>query len=96
MCSKKNNKLACHAPEEGHGGAAEEGAVGNVVLVGQVLGGLDGRGHPLHGEEGGQVGRVRGDDDEGEEPPDPAHNPGRGRLRIEVRTLERGEKEKNE
>ena len=39
------------------------------------------RGHPLHGEEGGQVGRVGGDDDEGEEPPDPTHNTGGGRLR---------------
>ena len=39
-------------------------------LLGEILSILDGRGHPLHCEEGGQVGGVGGDDDQGEEPPD--------------------------
>ena len=39
-------------------------------LLGQVIGILDRSGHPLHREEGGQVGGVGGDDDQGEEPPD--------------------------
>ena len=39
-------------------------------LLGEILSILDGRGHPLHREEGGQVGGVGGDDDQGEEPPD--------------------------
>ena len=39
-------------------------------LLGQIFSVLDGCGHPLHREEGGQVGGVGGDDDQGEEPPD--------------------------
>ena len=59
----------------------------NVRLFREVIGLLDGRGHPLHGEEGGQVGGVGGDQDQGEEPPDAAHDPGGGRPRVEVRPL---------
>ena len=31
------------------------------------------RRHPLHGEKGCKVGRVGGDDDQSEKPPDAAH-----------------------
>ena len=61
-------------PEELLGGARVQRPVGDLRLLGQVLGALDGRHHPLHREEGRQVGRVGGDDDEGEEPPHPAHD----------------------
>lgn len=56
-------------PEELLGGAGIQGAVCDVRLLGQILGALYGGNHPLHGEEGSQVSRVGGDDDEGEEPP---------------------------
>ena len=78
-----------HVPEEGHGGSADERAVGDVVLVGEVLGGLDGGGHALDGEEGGQVGRVRGDEDGREEPPDAGHDARRSRLWVQVGTARR-------
>lgn len=55
--------------EEGHGGSSMDRAVLNVGLVRQVIGGLDGRFHPLDGEKCCQVGRVRGDNDERERPP---------------------------
>ena len=44
-----------HAPEEGHGGPADERAVRDLALDGEVLGGVDGRGHALDGEEGGLI-----------------------------------------
>lgn len=56
--------------EEGHGGAGMDGAVLNVGLVCQVISRLYGHLHTLHGEEGSQVGRVGGDDDQGEGPPE--------------------------
>lgn len=46
-----------------------DGAVLDGCLVSQVIHGFDGDIHPLHGEEGCQVGRVGGDDDQGEGPP---------------------------
>lgn len=55
--------------EEGHGGASVDGPVLDVGLVGQVVWRLDGDLHPLHCQEGCQVGCVGGDDDEGEGPP---------------------------
>lgn len=55
--------------EERHGAAAVDGAVLNVGLVGQVVRRLDGNLHPLDGQESCQVGRVGGDDDQGERPP---------------------------
>ena len=69
--------------EEGHGGAVLHQPVLYLGLLGQVVGRVDGRLHALHGEEGRQVGRVGGDDDEGEEPPHAPHDaarqrPGRG------------------
>ena len=57
--------------------AAIHCAILDFCLLGQVISRLDGREHPLHGEEGGQVSRVRRDDDEREEPPDTAHDPPR-------------------
>ena len=44
---------------------------------GEVLGGLDGRLHALHGEEGRQVGRVGTDHDQGKEPPQRRDHPRR-------------------
>ncbi|RUS74242.1 hypothetical protein EGW08_018010, partial [Elysia chlorotica] len=71
--------------EEGHDATVLDRPVLNLRLLGQIchrLGGgggictpkhygfyLDGRVDFLDGEEGGQVGCVRGDEDEGEEPP---------------------------
>jgi len=48
-------------------------------LFGEVIDILDGGEHPFDGEEGGEVGRVGGDDDEGEEPPGTAHHTPRQR-----------------
>ena len=73
------------APEERHCGSADERAVGDLALVREVLRGLDGRGHALDGEEGGEVGGVGGDEDRREEPPDARHDPRRRRLRVQVR-----------
>jgi len=61
-------------PEELLGGSGVQGSVGDVGLLGQVLGALDGRHHPLHRQEGGQVGGVGRDDDQGEEPPHPPYD----------------------
>lgn len=55
--------------EERHGAPSVDGAVLDVGLVGQVVRRLDGNLHPLDGQEGRQVGRVGGDDDQGERPP---------------------------
>ena len=60
--------------EEVLGGAVFDDTVFDLCLLGQVIRGLNGRLHPLHGEEGSQVGRVGGNDDEGEEPPHAAHD----------------------
>ena len=43
----------------------------NPDLSREVVGGVDGGDHAVDGEEGGEVGRVRGDQDQREEPPDP-------------------------
>ena len=70
--------------EECHRGSSLESPVLDVGLTRQVIRLLDGRGHPLHRQEGRQVGRVRGDQDQGEEPPDAAHDPGGGGPGVEV------------
>jgi len=57
------------------GGSGVEGAVLDDRLSGEVLGGRDGHVHALDGEERGEVGGVRRDDDEREEPPDTADHP---------------------
>ena len=79
----------CTYAEEGHGGSALERAVGDLPLVGQILGRFDGRRHALDGQEGGQVGRVRRDDDEREEPPDGAHDARRRRLQSVSQSIDR-------
>lgn len=53
--------------------AGIECAVGDLSLLGKILCTLDGRHHSLHSEESCQVRRVRRDDDESEEPPNPTH-----------------------
>lgn len=60
--------------EELFSGASIQGTVGDLRLFGQILGALYGRHHPLHREEGRQVGCIGGDDDEGEKPPDSSHD----------------------
>lgn len=65
--------------KESHGAASVDSPVLYVGLVSQVVGRLDGNLHPLDGQEGCQVGRVGGDDDEGEEPPDTADDSTRQR-----------------
>ena len=70
--------------EERHGGAPQHGAIVDVRLVSQVICILNGRGHPLHRQEGRQVCRVGGDQDQCEEPPDAAHNAGGGGPGVEV------------
>ena len=64
----------CPHPEELFGRASIQSAVGDLRLLGQVLSTLYGRDHPLHGEEGCQVGCIGGDDDEGEKPPNSSHD----------------------
>ena len=62
-------------PEECPRGSRLQAAVLDLGLLGEVLGRLDGGLHPLDGEEGGQVGGVGGDHDQGEEPPHARHHP---------------------
>lgn len=60
-------------PEELLGGSGVQSSIGNLRLFGEVLGALDGGNHPFHSQEGSQVGSVRGNDDESEEPPHATH-----------------------
>ena len=53
----------------------------------KVLRRLYGRLHPLHGEEGRQVGRVGADHDQGEEPPHGRDHPGGDGLGGQVTSL---------
>lgn len=68
-------RAACPHSEKLFGGTSVQGTVGDLCLLGQVLRALYGGDHPLHSEEGCQVGCVWGDDDEGEKPPNPTDNP---------------------
>ena len=61
--------------KEGFGGPGVERAVLYDGLAREVLSRGDGHVHPLDGEERRQVGRVRGDNDQSEEPPDTADHP---------------------
>ena len=79
--------LDLRVPEEGHGGAAAEGPVGDVLLLRQVFGVLDRGDHPLDREEGGQVGRVRRDDDQGEEPPEAGKCSSRHGTEVRIENL---------
>ena len=58
-----------------------------TLLLGEILCVLEGRDDSVDGEEGSEVGGVGGDDDEGEEPPDAAHDPRGGRLGVQPRSL---------
>ena len=60
--------------EESFGTAGVDGSVLYLCLSGQVLGGVDGRQHPLYSEESCQVSGVGGDDDQREEPPHWTHD----------------------
>jgi len=51
------------------GCARADGAVFNLRLTRQVFGRIDGSHHSLDSEESGQVGSVRRDENQGEEPP---------------------------
>ena len=76
--------------EEGHAGAAEDGAVLDLGLAREVVGRLDVHRHPLDGEKGGQVGGVGRDDDESEEPPDGADEARGGGAWHQVTTWQHG------
>ena len=62
-------------PEESSCRTRLKTTVFNLCLFGEILGGLDGRLHPLDREEGRQVGGVGADHDQGEEPPHARHHP---------------------
>ena len=61
--------------KELQGGTGSRGAVLNGGVLDQVVHRLYGLHHALHGQEGGQVGRVRRNDDHHEEPPGAANDP---------------------
>ena len=65
--------------EEILGRAGVDCSVLDLGLLSQVVGRFDRRLHAFDGEERGQVGRVRRNNDEGEEPPDAADDPSRHR-----------------
>lgn len=56
-------------PEELFSGSSIQSPISNLRLLSQILCTLDGWNHPFHSEEGSQVGRVGGDDNQSEEPP---------------------------
>lgn len=64
-----------------------ERAVLHLGLRGKILGGVDGCDHPLDGQERRQVGSVRRDEYEREEPPDRPNDPARDGPRRDVTAL---------
>lgn len=68
-------------PKEFFGGAGIQRSIGDLCLLGQILSALYRRHHPLHSQEGSQVGSVGWDDDEGEEPPDASDDAARQRAK---------------
>lgn len=60
-------------------GAWVQSAVCYLCLLGQIFGTFYRRDHPLHCQEGSQVGCVGGDDDEREEPPHATNDAARQR-----------------
>ena len=66
--------------EKGLSGSALQRAVSDFALLGHVLDRFDGRDHPFDGQKSCQIGRVRRDDDQREEPPNPADDARRGSL----------------
>lgn len=67
-------------PEESHSGTAVQSSILHCTLRSQVSRALYGQDSPFHREESRQVGRVRGQDDQREEPPDPSDYSGGSRL----------------
>lgn len=63
--------------EELLSGAVDQCTVTDLRLPDKVVGGVDLDVHALDGQEGRQVSRVGGDDDQREEPPGRAHQPPR-------------------
>ena len=63
--------------------------VGLVTRPREVLGVFDWCDHSLDCEEGCQVGRVRGDNNEGEEPPDTPHDTRGSSFGVQTGTLQR-------
>ncbi len=57
-----------------------------LFFFGQIVGRIDGRLHALHCQEGGQICGVGRYDDEGEEPSDSSHDPGRQSLGHNLRS----------
>lgn len=76
-----NVLISVSHPEEFFGGASIQRSIGDLCLLGQILGTLYRRHHPLHCQKGSQVGSVGRDDDEGEEPPDASDNATRQRAK---------------
>ena len=66
------------------GGSSGKTAVLDVMLLGESLDVFNGRSEANCGEKGSEIGRVRRDHDESEEPPGAYHNPGTTRFRVEV------------
>jgi len=78
LCVAISNRESAYS-EEILGGSGVERAVEDLRLLGEIVGRFDRRQHALDGEERGEVGGVRRDDDECEEPPRTAHYPPRHR-----------------
>lgn len=76
--------------KEGHCRAILNHSILNLGLLGQVISRVNWRFHSLHGEEGGQVGRIGGDDDQGKKPPDSSYYPGGKGFGHELRSQQRG------
>ena len=76
--------------EKCHRASTFESSVGDLCLFREIGRVLDRRDHSLDGEERGQVGRVRGDDDQREEPPDSTDDSRAGCLIMTIDTLHKG------
>ena len=65
-------------------GSVSKTSILDDILVGKILRRIDGGVEVLCCQGGRQVGRVGGDQDQSEEPPDAAHNAGGGGPGVEV------------
>ncbi len=77
-----------HAVKIDPGRAVFQRSVLNLVLLAQVLKGLDGGIESRDGQKGSQVGRVGGNDDEPEQPPRSSHESSRQVLRSLTSALQ--------
>lgn len=75
VCERSGELFIRSYPEKGRGAASFESSVFDFRLLCKILGALDRRIHPLDGEERGQVGSVRRNHDQSEEPPHTRHYP---------------------